>query len=134
VRDADDYVAHVKALIVAHPLVARWTVLREEAQGDRGLFRYRLTLRDGSLLELFELFQIEDEQVRVGKYRFHWQDTAGQLRKRWDNAAHHSELLTYPHHLHDGAEANVLPHQAVSAEQVLNVIAAIGLDAAASPV
>lgn len=57
-KDAGDYLAYVKALIVANPLVTRWTMLREEAQGNAGLFRYRLTLQDGSLLEIFERFEI----------------------------------------------------------------------------
>jgi hypothetical protein len=47
------------------------TLLREEAQEDVGLFRYRLTLNDGGLLEMFERFQIVDERLRVTKYRFH---------------------------------------------------------------
>ncbi|MDO9129226.1 MAG: hypothetical protein Q7U34_05100 [Anaerolineales bacterium] len=33
-KDADDYLAYVKALIVANPQVAGWKVLREETQGD----------------------------------------------------------------------------------------------------
>jgi len=61
------------------------TVVREEAQGDMGLFRYRLTLRDGGLLEMFERFQVVEGRLRVAKYSFHCQDAAGQLRKRWDN-------------------------------------------------
>lgn len=57
-RDAADYLAHIKALIVMNPQVVHWTVVREEAQGDMGLFRYRLTLRDGSSLEIFERFRV----------------------------------------------------------------------------
>ena len=53
---AAEYLASIKARIVAHPHVVRWTVLREEAQGDQGLFRYRLTLRGGGLVEMFERF------------------------------------------------------------------------------
>jgi hypothetical protein len=30
-----------------------------------------------------------------------------------------SELETYPHHIHDGAENNVHPHEAISIEEVL---------------
>ena len=55
-KDAADYLAYIKALIVANSQVLRWTVIREETQGDMGLFRYRLTLRDTSLLEMFECF------------------------------------------------------------------------------
>ncbi len=88
-----------------------------------GLFRYRLTLRDGGVLELFERFQVVEGRLQVAKYSFHWQDAAGQLRKRWDNAAHHPKVSTQPHHVHDGEEANVLPHGPIGAEEVLAIIA-----------
>lgn len=123
-KNAGDYLAHIKALIVLSPQVVHWVVVREEAQGDMGLFRYRLTLRGGGLLEMFECFQVVEERLQVTKYRFHWQDADGQLRKRWDNAAHHPEIPTYPHHVHDGAEANVLPHGPFGTEDVLAIIAA----------
>jgi hypothetical protein len=35
--------------------------------------------------------------------------TQQTLRKRWDNANHHSELPNFPHHVHEGDEANVAP-------------------------
>lgn len=122
-KDAADYLAYIKALIVAHPQVAHCAIQREEAQGDEGLLRVRLTLRDGGLLELCERFTIASGRVRTIKYRFHWQDATGQLRKRWDNAAHHPEMPIYPDHVHEGAETNVLPHRALSAAEVLAMIA-----------
>ena len=118
-NSAADYLAHVKALIVLNPKVLHWTVLREEAQEEMGLFRYRLILGDGSQLEMFERFQIVAEGAMVTKYSFHWQDAGGRLLKRWDNAAHHPEVATHPHHLHDGAEANTLPYEPMNAEKVL---------------
>lgn len=123
-KNASDYLAHIKALITLNRQVVHWEVIREEAQGDVGLFRYRLTLCDGGLLEMFERFRIMKEKLQVTKYSFHWQDTDGQLRKRWDNAAHHPEVPTHPHHVHDSTEANVLPHEPISAEEVLTIIAA----------
>jgi len=123
VKDAADYLAYIKALIVANSQVLRWTVVREETQGDMGLFRYRLALRDTSLLEMFECFQVLEGRVQVAKYSFHWQDAAGQLLKRWDNAAHHPELSTNPDHVHDGAEDNVRPHEPINAEEVLTLLA-----------
>lgn len=98
-------------------------MISEEAQGDMGLLRYKLTLR-GGLLEMFELFQIVEEKERISKYSFHWQDKNGNLLKRWDNAAHHPELSTGPNHVHDGAEKNILPHEPISAEKILTLLAA----------
>ena len=116
-KDAADYLAFIKALIIANPHVVRWAVIREEAQGDMGLLRYRLALRDGGLLEMFERFQIVAGRVQGGKYSFHWQDAAGQLLKRWDNVPHHPELSTYPSHMHEGAEENVQSHEPINAEE-----------------
>lgn len=127
-KDAIEYLAYIKALIVLNRQVVHWQMMREEAQGDVGLFRYRLTLRDGSLLEMFERFQIVGEELLVAKYSFHWQDANGRLRKRWDNAAHHPEVSTYPSHVHDSTETNVLPHEPINAEKVLAIVAAENTD------
>ncbi|MEW5868466.1 MAG: DUF6516 family protein [Chloroflexota bacterium] len=121
-KDASEYLAHVKALVIAAPYIVHWKVVREEAQGDIGLFRYQLTLADGGMLEMFERFQIENENLIVTKYSFHWQDANGSLRKRWDNARHHPEIVTQPHHVHEGRENNVAPHNPVSAEEILEII------------
>ena len=63
---AAEYLTSIKARIVAHPHVVRWTVVREEAQSDQGLFRYRLTLRGGDLYEMFERFQLVAGPVSYG--------------------------------------------------------------------
>lgn len=122
-KDAADYLAQIRALIIENPKVLHWSIVREEAQGNLGLLRYRLTLRDGSRLEMFERFVVREGQAQVAKYSFHWQDAEGQLRQRWDNAAHHPEVLTHPHHVHRGAEEKVLAHKSTGAEEVLGIIA-----------
>jgi hypothetical protein len=59
-----------------------------------GLFRYRLTLRGGDLLEMFERFQVVEGRVQMTKYSFHWQSGEGQLRTLRDHAAHYPEVST----------------------------------------
>ena len=122
-RDAADYLQHVKAIILGSQLVAQVEIVREEVLGDLGLFRFRLKLIDGSLLELFERFTVLDEVVQVLKYSFHWQDESGQFLKRWDNAPHHPEVPTRPHHIHDGSEKCVIPGGTMNVEEVLALIA-----------
>ena len=122
-RDATYYLTWIKALIVANPKVVHWSVVREEAQGDTGIFRYRLSLCDDSFLEMFEFFQIQ-EAVQVIKYSFHWQNPDGQLRKRWDNASHHPEVSTNPFHVHCGDDINATPCEPINAEEVLSIITA----------
>lgn len=121
-NNARDYIEQIRTLIVSNQQVVSWAIAREEAQGDRGMFRYRLTLQDGSFLELFEFFIVTEAEVQVTKYSFHWQNSDGQLRKRWDNAAHHREISTYPNHVHDKTEENVLPHQPINTEELLAIV------------
>ena len=121
-RSAIDYLNHIRALVALNRYVVRWEVLREEVQGEMGLFRYRLTLHDGSLLEMFERFSVAGAQLQIGKYSFHWQDNSGALRRRWDNTSHQPGVSTYPHHIHDGTEENVIPHEPIHAEEVLALL------------
>jgi len=59
VKNATEYLARVKALILVCPDVVHSETVREEAEGDMGLFRYRLRLQDDSLLAVFERFEDE---------------------------------------------------------------------------
>ncbi len=45
---AEDYLAFIKSLIALCPDVNSFSILREDAQGDKGLWRYRLILKDSS--------------------------------------------------------------------------------------
>ena len=87
-----------------------------------GLYRYKIYFSDGSLLEMTERLVEEKDELIVTKYRFHWQDKEGKLIKRWDNAPHHPEIDTFPHHLHEGIDDKVLPYSMISGLEVLSEI------------
>jgi len=87
-----------------------------------GLYRYRICFGDGSLLELVERLVEEKDKLITTKYRFHWQNKEGKLIKRWDNARHHPDIKTFPNHLHDGSEDNVIAHQELSGLEILTTI------------
>lgn len=63
----------------------------------------RLYLSDESYL---------DVRLSADAYTFHWERRAldGTLF-RWDDAPHHQEVTTFPHHLHDGSELDVVESQ-----------------------
>ena len=122
-KDAGEYLARLKALIIASSSITHWEIVREETHGDVGLFRYRVKLVDGSSLEMFEKFSLYQDRLEVSKYSFHWQDANGHLLMRWDNASHHPEFPTYPAHKHQGDGEEVHPHKPVTAEEILIVIA-----------
>lgn len=68
----------------------------------------------GSLdtVKSIRMFLIDESFLEVwlsdNKYSYHWQRTNGRIY-RHDNAPHkkHRKMKTFPHHFHDGSEANV---------------------------
>jgi len=59
VIDAAGCLRHPKALISLDSQVAHVHIVCEEAQDDSGLLHYRLSLRDVSLVEMFQRFHLE---------------------------------------------------------------------------
>lgn len=64
------------------------------------LVKFRVVLRDGSYIDVY--------WSPSGKYSYHWErrHVDGTVYK-WDNARHHRELRTFPHHVHYGREDDV---------------------------
>ncbi len=59
-------------------------------------YKAKFLLADGSSLRISEVF-VDDELV---KYSYYWLDESNNLIAGWDNAAHHPEVRSHPHHLH----------------------------------
>jgi len=76
---------------------------------DRINIRIRLRFPDGHLLELNEAVTIEEEQIRILGYRYHFQDEHNSLVFRYDNTPHFPDVPTFPHHKH-------LPDKVIAAE------------------
>ena len=121
-KDAVDYLYHIKANVLGNPDVVNIDIVREEAIDELGLYRFRLKLTEDSLLEMYEHFSVQEDNVQVLKYSFYWQNSEGELKIRWDNAAHHLEILTHPHQVHEGSDNSILPGEPMNAEKVLLLI------------
>ena len=74
-----------------------------DEDADIGNIGGNIVFKDGSVLHFKEIFFEEKRQ-----YRFHYMDERNNLISRWDNAPHHKELRTFPHHVHlpDGVKEN----------------------------
>ncbi len=121
-----EYLQELDESISAAPEVVHVEILRRTVWDTGmeviGLYRYKLSMSDGSLLELMERLVQERQSVTVTKYRCHWQDKEARIIKRWDNAPHHQQVKTFPHHRHDGSETNVVSHEAVTGLEVLEFV------------
>ena len=119
-----DYFEEIYTAALVHPAVTsvqriRFTV---DINGQVGVYRYRIHLVNGDLLEMTERVTIESGKCVATKYRHHWQDPDGVLKKRWDNAPHHPHLDGFPSHIHEGSEDNVKGHPPVHGLTVLRLV------------
>jgi hypothetical protein len=72
----------------------------ESVPGQNGMIEGRLRFWDASLLEFVEILATRDFVLIKTDYAYHYQSKAGQLIFRYDNAPHHPEVHTHPHHKH----------------------------------
>jgi len=121
--DAGDYLAEVKAKIVASALVVTVDVVEEWTLPGRGYFRARFVMSNGDFLELAEYFVVVDESLQTMRYRYQWMDGERTvLRRRWDNVEHYPDLPGFPDHIHLGEGGGVVSGQRLNILQVLDSI------------
>lgn len=88
-----------------------------------GIIRGRIVFWDGSFLDLYEVVSVElGYPVRIGYAYTYLRE--GQRVFRYDNAPHHPEIITYPHHKHLGPQDRLMPSDQPSLNQVLSEVAA----------
>jgi hypothetical protein len=107
----------VKKVAINNPDVLKFRLIKEIIGVSRGFIRFALELRDGTELHVFENV---DSCLHKIDYSYHWQNNEKKLIQRWDNAPHHVEIKTFPHHLHNGED--ILPSKEPAFVEVLETI------------
>jgi len=104
------------------PFVYHWIMQPERRGRTQGYLRGDVHLVDGSRLHFREYVDVT-RSVERATYAYQYMSADQQFIFRYDNVAHHPYISTYPHHKHDGSDANVLPS---SAPTLADVLAEIG--------
>lgn len=65
-------------------------------QGHVEQYKAIVELTDGSRLHINEVWL----SGSLHKYAYYWLTPTGALLQGWDNAPHHPQIATYPHHCH----------------------------------
>jgi len=91
-----EYFKEVELRLKNTEIIADKSIDLREFSSTEGMLRGRLLFLDGSMLEFMEYLQ---EENRL-KYRFHLMDKEGNMVFRYDNAPHHKDVSTFPHHKH----------------------------------
>jgi hypothetical protein len=85
---------------------------------DGETLRIVLYLKDGTNLRVTE--QWAGKVLK--RYSYYWLDSANELKVGWDNAPHHTQMESFPHHKHVGHRGNLQPSRETSLEEVMGVI------------
>ena len=82
------------------------------------LIRLRADLINSDKLHISEAW---DEQSLI-RYAYYWLKQNDELRIGWDNAPHHPEISTHPHHKHIETQENIQVSDETNLEGVLRLI------------
>ena len=77
-----------------------------------------LQFYDGTFLRVAERWK----RGNLTRYSYYWLDNENKLKVGWDNAPHHKNLATYPHHKHVGEQAKIENSQEHCLEDVMMLI------------
>lgn len=120
----DAYFGSLERSLIQNPLVSHLDepLVCLASDDYNGLFRGRVYFWDGSFLDIYEVVSTElGYPVRVNYAYTYLRE--GQRVFRYDNAAHHPEIITFPHHKHIGPQDRLAPAEQPSLSRVLAEIA-----------
>lgn len=88
------------------------------AAPNPNLIRLRADLINSDKLHISEAW---DEETLI-RYAYYWLKQNDELRIGWDNAPHHPEVATHPHHKHIGMQENIQASDETNLEDILRLI------------
>lgn len=97
------YFARLENLLLQFPSIRSYTVKKRIYNIRQGYIQVSIIFEDEYRLDFVEVKQA-DKNSKI-KYRYQYMNPGNQLIFRYDNAPHHSDLPTFPHHKHIGEEA-----------------------------
>lgn len=104
------YFDQIRLRLVESEIVEGFQVRKERITTTDGFIRIRGELTNGGVIEFSEYSKFH-KKVVTEEYTFQWQSSKGRLIRRWDNANHHPEIESSPHHVHVDEESNVFPSE-----------------------
>jgi len=93
------YFADFEYKIIGLDFILGSEVSKRKINNFLGIIESKLFFEKG-ILEILEVIIIIDGQLIKKKYKYHFQNQAGGMIFRYDNAPHHQSITTFPHHKH----------------------------------
>lgn len=106
----DDYFLEFSEIISHLDIITNHSITNKKIDDYSGIIRGKIYI-DNYCLELLEIiFLFNNPQKEKKKYSYHFMDENDVLIFRYDNAYHHREIKTFPHHKH-------LPDKVISCDE-----------------
>ncbi len=96
----DDHFNNLEKAVKADPFVIIAEFNRVRTSSVTAYIKGVVKLIDGSSLSIFQHVRIKEKELLITDYRYHYMNHGNRLIFRYDNAPHHPELDTFPHHKH----------------------------------
>lgn len=115
----------VEKHIAGNPLVIFHNLEKKHTSPSTAYLKGEILFVDGTSLAVFQHLCIIESGTSLSDYRYHYMDIDKKLIFRYDNAPHHDEIETHPHHkhTHNGIQACERPDfKDVMAEATSNVL------------
>ncbi len=81
-------------------IISSYTILKKSYSEKQGYIKGEILFKNSSQFHFIEVKNTGLKQKI--KYRYHYMDKNDRSIFRYDNAYHHRELRTFPHHKHIG--------------------------------
>jgi hypothetical protein len=96
----DDYFLNFSESLAYLDIITSHSLTKKKIDDYSGIIRGRICFGKFSLDVLEVVFLFNNPQVKKKKYSYHFMDSNSVLIFRYDNAMHHKELSSFPHHKH----------------------------------
>ena len=105
-------------LLAIYAIYAEYILSLIPLQIEDEYLKVVIHLVDGSNLRVTE----EWEAGELINYSYYWLTYDNRLKIGWDNAPHHMDLASFPHHKHVGQQTDRRPSDETTLAAVLQVI------------
>lgn len=94
----EDYFLQVEEILREFPSIRSRVLTQKVYNHFQGYISGKIVFENGHSLEFAEV--VDTEQTTKVKYRYQYMDEKQSLIFRYDNAPHHKEVKSFPHHRH----------------------------------
>jgi hypothetical protein len=95
----DQYFINFGNIVNGLDFVVKLEIQTRKINDFLGIIEGVLTFENG-LLDILEVIKFTENQINKTKYKYHFQTNNGEMIFRYDNAPHHQNVETFPHHKH----------------------------------